>query len=62
MGRGELLVELADTHESLARLHIDVAYFRSQGDKAEVTQREAIREAYDEKKWLLVKLIDNIED
>lgn len=59
-----LLVELADTHTRLANLHEEVAYNRSaeaRGDKTFIHVRirdEGILRAYEEKKWLILRLIE----
>lgn len=65
LDRAALFVELADTHTRLANLHEEIAYSKSaeaRGDKTMVPVRihdEGIRAAYDEKKWLIVRLIDS---
>lgn len=60
----ELLVALTDTHTKLANLHEEIAFnkaIESQGDKTVTAQRirdEGLRASMEEKKWLIVRLLD----
>lgn len=60
-----LLRELADTHSKLANLHEEIAFNKALefADKSPViraqrTRDEGIRAAYEEKKWLIVRLLE----
>jgi mRNA-degrading endonuclease YafQ of YafQ-DinJ toxin-antitoxin module len=68
--RDTLLLTLAETHSSLANLHIKIAFLRAEEDR-DATQRhhkaqrhdmEGLRDAYIEKKWLIVKLLEERPD
>lgn len=60
----ELIAELAETHSKLANLHEEIAYNRASeatGDKSMIGVRirdEGLRSAYEEKKWLIVRLLE----
>jgi predicted nucleic acid-binding Zn-ribbon protein len=62
--REDLTHELAETHQTLARLAVDIAFVKGEEErgqqhaKALRRQMEGTREAYTEKKWLLKALID----
>lgn len=63
LDKNELLNELLDTHQNLANLHEKIGYLRSQelvgATKSERYEAEGVRDAYVEKKYLLLRLIDN---
>jgi hypothetical protein len=58
-----LLMELAATHGLLANLHGQVAFLRQEeerktpGAKAQRLDMESVRDAYIEKKWLIMELL-----
>ncbi len=61
-----LLAELADCHSALANLHTRIAFLKQeehrQGSRHAGEARiefEGLRDAYGEKKWLLVKLLEH---
>lgn len=60
-----LLVNLAETHSAISNLHIRIAFLRNEelrGQKSAKEQRnayEGLLNAYIEKKWLLVKLLEH---
>lgn len=64
----ELVVALTDTHTRLANLHEEIAFnkaIESQGDKTVTAQRirdEGKRASMEEKKWLIVRLLDMRRD
>lgn len=63
LSKAALLDELLDTHQNLANLHEKIGYLRAQelsgAAKSERFEAEGIRDAYVEKKYLLLRLIDN---
>lgn len=64
-----LLTELTDTHQTIANLSVEISFLRAEeersggqmmeGAKALRREKEGIREAYIEKKWLLKALLDH---
>jgi hypothetical protein len=60
----DLLVALAETHSAIANLIIRVGFLRqeelrgTQEAKVMRLEMEALRDAYIEKKWLLVKVLE----
>lgn len=63
--KGELLAILTDTHTQIANLTVQAAFLRAEeirktpGAHAERVEKEALRDAYTEKKWLITKLLDH---
>lgn len=59
-----LLVELAETHSNISNLIIRIGFLRqeelrgTQSAKEMRIEMEALRDAYIEKKWLLVKVLE----
>lgn len=62
-----ILRELADSHQAIANLHIQIAYLKeeeergAQGAKVLRRQMEGTRDAYIEKKWLLKTLLEEYQ-
>jgi hypothetical protein len=60
----DLVYELMDTHQNLANLHEKIGWLRAQelagAPKGERYEAEGIRDAYIEKKFLLLRLIGNV--
>ena len=61
----ELLKELADAHQAIANLAVDIAFLKEEEEregarhvKALRRQMEGTREAYVEKKWLVKTLLE----
>lgn len=61
----ELLRELVDTAQMMADLSMRIGFLRAEevrgGEpyiKAERVEAEALRTAYEEKKWVLIRLLD----
>lgn len=63
MSEGDLVMELAATHTHLAGLHIEIAFLRREealktaGAREQRFDAEAVRDAYIEKKWLIMELL-----
>jgi hypothetical protein len=64
LSKSSLLDELLDTHQNLANLHEKIGWLRAQelvgAGKGERLEAEGIRDAYVEKKFLLLRLLDNV--
>jgi hypothetical protein len=62
LSKTELLDELLDTHQNLANLHEKIGWLRAQelsgAGRGERYESEGVRDAYVEKKYLLLRLID----
>lgn len=61
-----LLRELADCHSALANLHTRIAFLKQEEHRAGAKhagetriEMEGLRDAYAEKKWLVVKLLEH---
>lgn len=60
-----LLLELADTHSAISNLIVQIGFLRQeelrgqQHAKDERLGMEAVRDAYIEKKWLIVKILEH---
>jgi hypothetical protein len=63
-----LLAELAETHAAIANLIVQVGFLRQEELRSNAPAKEmrigqeALRDAYIEKKWLLVKLLEHHAD
>lgn len=63
--RGELLRDLVDTAQELANLSMRIGFLRAEEvrdprgpAKSERVEAECLRAAYEEKKWVVIRLLD----
>lgn len=61
MGRSELREAYCETVSELATTHERVAYMKITGTPSDRYEYEGIREALTEKKWLILKLMEDVE-
>lgn len=63
-GKDSLLILLAEAHTALANLHIRIAFLRQeehrgqQHAKVERLEYEGVRDGWEEKKWLILRLLE----
>lgn len=65
--QADLLAELADTHQNLAVLHEEIAHLRvgekyKTNDASERIIAEGKRDAFIEKKFLLIRLLETVRE